>query len=484
MKYIDYSILQRLLVHRGKMDFPALVYRELGLVYSSLSSVEQAHALEQIHSNGSLLEEIKEKEMQAIFEIETDMISILARMEEIGVRVDAKKLTSIGKEIVQKMTHIEAEIFSNVGEVFNLNSPKQIQYILFEKLGIKPLKKNKTGYSVDTEVLEEIAKSHDIARSILEYRLLAKLNSTYIIGLSKAIQKETSTIHTTYESLGTSTGRLSSNDPNLQNIPTGDGYAEEIKSCFIPRKGNILMVADYSQIELRILALLSQDPHLLEAFENGEDIHERTARFLFPNEKTISQDQRRIAKMVNFGVIYGITGFGLAKTLGCSPWEAGRYVDAFYEKYSRVGEYYDDLVKKGEEDSYVSTLFGRRRYISSLTDANKTLRAAARREAINMPVQGTAADILKFAMREIAKEIKQQNLKGSMILQVHDELVFDIPKNEQETFQEIVRDIMEHIFDTVKDKIQTQNLFLKGEKPQFPPILVDIGVGENWAKAK
>lgn len=484
MKYIDYQILQRMLVHIGKSDLETLIYQELGLSSTRLSASEQVFALSKIHKKGALFSQIKEKNMQTIFEIESDMIDILTQMESTGVQVDIKKLKNIGKEIVQKMTFTEAEIFSLVGETFNLNSPKQIQYILFEKLQIPPVKKNKTGYSVDTEVLEEIAKSHDIARLILEYRLLAKLNSTYVIWLSKAVNPRTNAIHTTYDSLGTSTGRLSSNDPNLQNIPTGDGYAREIKECFIAKNSNKLIVADYSQIELRILALLSQDSELLDAFKNNEDIHQRTAQFLFPEEKEISSEMRRIAKSVNFGVIYGITGFGLSKTLGCGPWEAKNYVDAFYKKYKWVEAYYDDLIETAEKTGYVSTLFGRRRYIPALTDANKTLRAAARREAINMPVQWTAADLLKFAMREIDAKIRNKKLKGKMILQVHDELVFDVPKDEVEEFNILIKESMENIIETMKSEIVENAIFCNNWEIEFPPITIDMGTGKNWAEAK
>lgn len=229
-------------------------------------------------------------------------------MEKTGVNFDEKKMRNIQERIRTDISALESEIFEIIGERINLNSPKQLQGLFFDKLGIKPIKKNKTGFSVDNDVLEKIAKTHDIARLILEYRSLSKLSSTYVDGLLKAIDMRDGRIHTTYDSTGTTTGRMSSNDPNLQNIPSGDGYAHEIKSCFIPSDGNVLIVADYSQIELRILALLSQDSSLLEAFTKNEDIHSRTAKFLF-GDKEISSHERRIAKSVNFGVIYGITGF-------------------------------------------------------------------------------------------------------------------------------------------------------------------------------
>jgi DNA polymerase-1 len=360
------------------------------------------------------------------------------------VKCDISLLQDIGRRIRTDIERIQNEIYALVGSNVNINSPKQIQVLLFEKLGIKPLKKNKTGYSVDNEVLEEIAKTHDIARMILEYRSLSKLESTYVTGLLRAVHPVTQKIHTTYDSLGALTGRMSSEAPNLQNIPTGDGYAREIKSCFIPQSSNhAFLVADYSQIELRILAFLSQDTHLLEAFVQDEDIHMRTARFLFPEKEIITSHERRIAKTVNFGVIYGITGFGLSKTLECPPWEATKYIESFYSLYPGVRKYYDDLLEQARQDGYVSTYFGRKRAITSLNDANKTIRSIAEREAMNMPIQGTAADILKYAMIDIAKNIQEKQLHGKMILQVHDELVFDIPLDEKEYFESLVRDSME-----------------------------------------
>lgn len=269
---------------------------------------------------------------------------------------------------------------------------------------------------------------------------------------------------------------MSSNDPNLQNIPTGDGYATEIKSCFIASEGNVLIVADYSQIELRILAFLSQDEALLSAFVNGEDIHTRTAKFLF-GEKDITPHERRIAKTVNFGVIYGITGFGLAKTLECSPWEANKYIEAFYEKYPGVRAYYDTLLETARKTGYVETFFERKRYVPGLNDANKTMRQIAEREAMNMPIQGTAADILKLAMVEIDRKIAQKNLAGKMILQVHDELVFDVPESEKVIFETLIHEAMESVFAVQKIHKIPENMTLV-------PIVADVGSGKNWTEAK
>ena len=470
----------------------------------------------------NLVPRTKNQEQELIPRMESTLLPILAVIEYTGVRCDAKKLEKIWESIHEEIKKLEIEIYDVVGEFFNLNSPKQIQVILFEKLGIKPLRKNKTGFSVDNEVLEEIAKTHDIARLILEYRTLAKLESTYIEGLTKAIEKKSGRIHTTYGQLGASTGRMSSNDPNLQNIPTGKGYPDQIKSCFIPSEGNVFIVADYSQIELRVLAFLSQDHGLLDAFEKGEDIHTRTARFLFPDsviakneaiqvpgnldrhaplamtnpEWRPNPEQRRIAKTVNFGVIYGITGFGLSKTLGCPPYEASQYIDAFYARYPRVRAYYDELLADARETGYVETYFGRQRKIEWINDANKMQRSIAEREAMNMPIQWTAADMIKLAMIGIDAKIREKNLRGSMILQVHDELVFDVAKDEEEIFKTLIREVMEEVLvhgrqyilpDAVtesKDIHINSSTWVIPSTMIFPPIRVDIHTGEDWVSAK
>ncbi|MBC7503734.1 hypothetical protein H7169_02085 [Candidatus Gracilibacteria bacterium] len=458
-KYTDYSIISGLSGKRGKKDFVSWADVELEI---TLEDTPQ----NRVWTIGQVMNK-KKIESSYIFVLESDLIGVLARMEIIGVGFDPKKLEDIGMRIRSDIQSVETEIYELVGPI-NISSPKQLQTLFFETLGIKPTKKNKTGYSVDVDVLEEIARTHDVARLILEYRGLSKLSGTYVDGLMKSVGPD-KRIHTTYDSLGAATGRMSSNDPNLQNIPTGDGYAREIKECFIPLLGNILLVADYSQVEIRVLAFLSQDPSLLSAFQNGEDIHMRTARFLFGEDKKITSHERRIAKSVNFGVIYGITGFGLAKTLDCSVSEAQQYVDAFYTRYPRVRVYYDTLLENARRDGYVETYFGRRRYIPGVNDANRTMRSIAEREAMNMPIQGTAADMIKIAMIELDKRIMADGLEGKMILQVHDELVFDIPAHERDIFENMVREVMEGV------------LRNSGE---FLPITVDISTGSNWAEAK
>lgn len=474
--FTDYRILQLLLPRFWKKNLETLVDQELSHYTENLNAAERAFFLEKLAAWGNLEKQISEQNLTNIVELENKIAKILFEMEQAGVNFDAEKMTKIGEEIREKIAKLEKEIYEIIGEKININSPKQLQYFFFEKLGITPIKKTKTGFSVDNDVLVEIAKTHNIARLILEYRSLAKLSSTYVDGLLHSVSLFDGKIHTRYDSLGAVTGRMSSNDPNLQNIPTGEGYPSVIKSCFIPSEGNIFVVADYSQIELRILAFLSQDKALLSAFQNGEDIHTRTAKFLF-GEKEISSHERRIAKTVNFGVIYGITGFWLSKTLECSPWEANKYIESFYAKYPHVKEYYEEILENARASGYVETFFGRKRFTAGINDANKTLRQVAEREAMNMPIQWTAADILKLAMIELDRRITEEKLLGKMILQIHDELVFDVPIAEKEIFEKLIKEVMEDIMTIQKIRIIPENM-------ESVPLLVDIWTGNNWHEAK
>lgn len=484
----DIALVSGLTQSRSRWSFAEYIERELWYSWDGTSESK-------IMLMKKLQEEWKmnmEESYSKVLQLESNLLPILARMESQWVCIDTEKLENIGIEIEWKIQLLETEIYEVTGEFFNINSPKQIQVLLFEKLWIKPTKKNKTGYSVDNEVLEEIAKEYDIARLILEYRWLSKLQSTYIEALLKTADKNTRRVHTTYHQLWAATGRMSSNDPNLQNIPTGIGYANDIKSCFIPSEGNIFIVADYSQIEIRVLAWLSGDMNLLEAFKNGEDIHARTARFLFA-ENTVDREgedikwwksypeQRRIAKTVNFWVIYGITGFGLSKTLNCSPWEADIYIKAFYEKYPWVRAYYDHILEDARKNGYVETAFGRRRYIPWVNDANKTIRSIAEREAINMPIQWTAADMIKLAMCDIDAKIRDRSLLGKMILQVHDELVFDVPVDEKDAWISLVKESMENVITHHLEEIIE---WINPNHTQCPPISVDIHAWVNWVDAK
>lgn len=428
------------------------------------SSIEKAYFSYLKHSEISWKITIPSQEY--IFDLETKLIDVLTDIEYEWFLIDGNKLKKIWDEMNEKIKKLEEEIYELVGERFNLNSPKQLQVILFEKLQIPTNKKIKTGFSVDNEVLEVIGQKYAIANLILEHRWLRKLLTTYVDGLLKSINKQTKRVHTTFNQTQAVTWRLSSENPNLQNIPSGNWYAEEIKSSFIPRSSDYeIMVADYSQVELRILANLSRDPVLLDAFKNNEDIHTRTAKFLFWEDKQITSDERRRAKTVNFWVIYGISGFGLSKQIWVPPNEATIYINKFFEKYAWVTKFYAELLEKARETWYVETFFGRRRYINWLNDANKIMKAAAEREAINMPIQWTAADVIKIAMVSISNLLEEGNYKTKMILQVHDELVFELHKDEM-FLKDKIKEIMENVY----------NFEIK--------LTVDIGIAKNWKEAK
>lgn len=409
--------------------------------------------------------EMLETSSEEILLLESELLPVLAKMESDGVWISKDELSEIAEELRNKAKNLELEMTDLVGEPFNPNSAKQVQHVLFEKLNIPSGKKIKTGFSVDSDTLSEIGKNYEIANMILEYRTYEKLRSTYAEGLTKDIAED-GRVRTTYNQFGAATGRLSSEAPNLQNIPSGEGYPSRIKSCFRPKEGNWkYLVADYSQIELRVLAFLSQDEALLGAFRDGRDIHAETAKFLFPTAKDISKDMRRVAKTVNFGVIYGITGFGLSKTVGTSPAEATGYIEAFFSRYSGVRAYYDALLEKARATGYVETALGRKRFVKGLNDANQNIRKGAEREAMNMPVQGTAADVVKRSMVRLPDDLKASGLQSRMIMQVHDELVFEGPETEMADLEKIVRNAMENALPGCV-------------------LPVDVGTGTNWSEAK
>ncbi len=424
-------------------------------------------AIERAYWSSIRADQPRKTETERALKMDTDLMEVLAKMEFRGVYADPAVLTTVGEELRAKAALLLAEMHDLVNEPFNPLSAKQVQYILYTKLGIPVGKKIKTWFSVDSETLDEISKNYAIAGMILEYRGYEKLRGTYTEGLVREIRPSTGRIHTNYNQTVASTGRLSSESPNLQNIPAGDGYAKRIKSAFRPEKSDwIFVVADYSQVELRVLAMLSGDMELLSAFKNGEDIHARTAKFLFPNSTNISSDQRRIAKSVNFGVIYGITGFGLSKMIKSSPKEATEYINTFFARYPGVRAYYDALLAKARETGYVETYYGRRRTIKGLNDANSMVRAGAEREAMNMPVQGTAADVMKLAMIELDQQL-EAGLPGQLLMQVHDELVLEVPREHETELTEKLRTILEWV-------LQLDGIDLK----------VDIHSGDNWATAK
>ena len=358
------------------------------------------------------------------------------------------------------MKDLERHIFTIAGEVFNLNSPKQLAHVLFTKLMLPVIKRTKTGPSTDVEVLEELAaQKFEIAEKLMDYRQLNKLKSTYIDVLPTLIEPGTGRVHSSFNQTMTATGRLSSSEPNLQNIPARGEWGQRLRSAFIPEKKNwVIVAADYSQIELRILAHLSDDPVLIKAFKEDQDVHQATA-----DELGITRDA---AKTVNFGVIYGISDFGLAKQLKIKRTEAASYIEKYFQRHKGVKEFIDRTIKEAKENEYVTTLLGRKRPLPDINSPHGGLRAAAERIAINTPVQGSAADMIKVAMVNVNNKLQKTNYKCKLILQVHDELVFECPKEEAESVKKIVEAEMEKAL------------------PLKVPVKVDIGIGKNWADAK
>jgi len=391
-------------------------------------------------------------------------------MEETGVKIDIDALNDFAKELNKELIIIEEKIIKQAGIPFNISSPKQLGEVLFEHLKLDPnVKKTKTKqYSTSEETLQKIADKHPIINDILEFRSLKKLLSTYVEALPKLISKKTGKIHTSYNQAVASTGRLSSQNPNLQNIPIREERGREIRKAFIPSNNdNILLAADYSQIELRLMAHMSQDQNMIEAFKNNVDIHTTTAAKIFhvENINEVTSDQRRKAKTANFGIIYGISAFGLSQRLNIPRTEAKDLIDEYFKSFPKVKEYMDKSIYMAREKKYVETIMGRKRVLVDIDSRNSIVRGFAERNAINAPIQGSAADIIKLAMIDVFNEFEIKNLKSKMILQVHDELVFDVYKPELEVVKEIVKNKMEN---AVKLSI---------------PLTVDIGAGNNWLEA-
>ena len=366
-------------------------------------------------------------------------------MEKKGIKLDTVFLKKMSQHFSQKIAGIRTEIFDLAGEEFNPNSPKQLSYILFEKLKLPAMKKIKTGYSTNAQVLLELSEKHEIVAKILDYRELEKLKNTYIDKLPRLINPKTGRIHSCFNQTGTSTGRLSSNNPNLQNIPVRTELGRDIRNAFIAEEGNIFLSADYSQIELRILAHLSQDEDLREAFLEGKDIHAFTAAQLFNVDlNLVSEEMRRIAKTINFGIIYGMSSYGLATGLRISREEAAQYIDAYFQRYHRVKEYIDEQIVIARNNKYVTTMLNRRRYLEGIDSSNRSIREFYERTAVNTPIQGTAADLIKMAMVGINNRMERLNLPSGLIIQIHDELIFEIPESELVERQAIVKDVMEN----------------------------------------
>ncbi len=412
---------------------------------------------------------LKERGQERVFyEIETPLLPVLTEMEYNGINLDVAALATFSEQLAGKIEKLEAAVYTMAGMEFNLNSPKQLGEVLFDvlKLVEKP-KKTKTGqYKTGEEVLADLAPKHEIAAKLLEYRSLTKLKSTYVDALPKEVFEDTGRIHTTFSQAITTTGRLSSVNPNLQNIPIRTEEGREIRRAFIPREGFTLLACDYSQIELRIMAELSQDQHLREAFIHGEDIHTATAARVFgvPTGE-VTREMRSKAKMVNFGIIYGISAFGLAQRLGIPRTEAGEIIEQYRANYPGVQDYLDKTIEFAQKHEYVETITGRRRYIRDINARNQMVRGGAERNAINAPIQGTAADMIKIAMVEIHELLRSRKAKTKLLLQVHDELVFDLALNEKDELTPLIEEKM------------------KSAIPMEIPILVESGTGANWLAA-
>ncbi len=410
---------------------------------------------------------LREQNLERLFlDMEMPLMEVLSDMERVGVKINADFLTSMSKKLGIDMAKIERTIYELAGMEFNINSPKQLAEILFVKLQLTPTKKTKTGFSTNVDVLEELAPFHPLPAEILKYRTLSKLKSTYIDSLPLMINPKTGRLHTSLNQTVTATGRLSSSEPNLQNIPIRTEVGREIRQAFIAEQGSSLLSADYSQIELRVLAHMSNDPALIKTFQDNEDVHTRTASEIFglaPEE--VTSEMRRKAKAVNFGIIYGISAFGLAQDIGVSNAEAKRYIDDYFAQYPKVREFIDRTISDAKMNGYVSTLFNRRRFIPELASSTAAVRNFGERMAINTPIQGTAADLIKLAMINIQKRLMFENLGSKMILQVHDELVFEVPDGEIELMKKLVKEEME------------------GVLTLSVPIRVDVGVGKNWDEA-
>ena len=427
----------------------------------------KAEAIESLKE--TLLAKLKEHEQDDLFaSIEIPVARVLAKMEINGIKVLPDTLTQLQDEFAGELSKMEKEIYEEAGEEFNINSPKQLGHILFEKMGLKPIKKTKTGYSTSVDVLNQLKDENPIIEKILSYRQIAKIQSTYVNGLLDVIQKD-GRVHTRYLQTLTATGRLSSVDPNLQNIPTRTEEGKQIRKAFVPSQPDgYIFSCDYSQIELRVLAQVSGDEQMQEAFRTGYDIHAHTAMRIFHLKSTdeVTPLMRRRAKAVNFGIVYGISDYGLSKNLNISRKQAKEFIDNYFEQYPQIKDYMDRAVKVAREKGYAETIMHRRRYLPDIHAKNFNVRSFAERTAINSPIQGSAADIIKIAMINMQQKLDEMHLKTKMVVQVHDELIFDVPKDELEIIKKIVPEVMQS---AVRLDI---------------PLVADSGYGHNWFDAK
>jgi DNA polymerase-1 len=410
--------------------------------------------------------ELRQQGLWRLFsQVELPLVPVLLHMERNGVALDSEMLREMSHRLGEQLVKLEAEIYNSVGHQFNINSPQQLSAVLFDELRLAPARKTKGGYSTGAAVLEELLGVHPIIEFILDYRQLSKIKSTYIDALPNLINTKTGRVHTSFNQTRTATGRLSSSEPNLQNIPARGELGKEVRQAFIAPPGSYLLAADYSQIDLRCLAHLSQDKSLLDAFRRDEDIHSATAAQVFGVEPSaVTPDMRRVAKTVNFGVIYGMSDYGLEQATGLSREEATQFIAAYFEKYPGVKQYLESTKEQAREKGYVQTILGRRRSIPEINSQNRQVREAAERMAINMPVQGTSADIIKVAMINLDGEMEKRKLESKTLLQVHDELIFEVPEAEVEEMRQLVPEIMSTALEL------------------SIPIKVAIKVGQNWGE--
>ncbi|MCK9443877.1 MAG: DNA polymerase I [Tissierellaceae bacterium] len=446
---------------KKRKSYNQLTEKELGEIVSF--TLDTVFSIED-----KMMKTITEQEMIDLYnDVELPLVEVLANMEYEGFKIDTNELKRLGKEYDEEIEKLTREIYNLAGAEFNINSPKQLGEILFDKLGLPIIKKTKTGYSTDAEVLDKLKDMHPMIEKVLRYRQIVKLKSTYIDGLLALINEDTKRIHSSFNQTITSTGRISSTEPNLQNIPVRTEDGRKIRKAFVAEDGYSLVDADYSQIELRILAHISKDPKLIDAFIHNEDIHRKTASEVFNvSMEEVSSHMRSSAKAVNFGIIYGISDYGLSRDLNITRKEAKIYIDKYLKNYEKVKDYMEDIVNIGKEQGYVETILHRRRYVPELQARNFNIKSFGERIAMNTPIQGSAADIIKMAMVKVFWELKKRNLKSRLILQIHDELIIEAPINESEEVKKILKDVMEN---SIKLDI---------------PLLVDLEVGDSWYETK
>ena len=464
MKYLMKSVKSKEeLLGKGvkAKKFEDLTKEELsGYISSVLNTV--------VNAMPKMKEEIENTKIEKLFDdVEMPLVEVLGNMEYTGIKVDKEMLAELGKEFTKIISSLEEEIYGYAGEEFNINSPKQLGVILFEKLELPVIKKTKTGYSTNAEVLEKLKDKHPIIDKIGEYRQIVKLNSTYVEGLTALINPIDGRIHSTFNQTITTTGRISSTEPNLQNIPVRMEIGRRLRAVFVSDDEKRLVDADYSQVELRVLAHMSGDQNMIEAFEHGEDIHRKTASQVFnvPVEE-VTSELRSAAKAVNFGIIYGKTDFGLSEDLNIPVPQAKQYIESYFAKYEKIKEFMDNIIETAEKDGYSQTMFNRRRYIPEIKSKNFMERNRGKRAAMNAPIQGSAADIIKIAMVNVFRRLEKEELKSKLILQVHDELIVETPIDELEKVEKIVREEMENAVDM---KVA---------------LTVDLNTGVSWYETK